>query len=240
VLRGQLQEEEKTSKREELRASFNRGEIDATVISSVTDAAADTAAKSITTTTTTTHPRIFLVRGNHERVNYELLFEPSTKADKDKSDESVAKYYTAHATLKEDAELANKFRALYDVARPFYACLSNDTSSRSFYVTHSPCEPNHLGKIDTKSLRRQNYTYLNREQPVEGQLLRLIGSDLHTAPFHLAGRRGIFAIRKSPPFTPSQMPLRRGGGRFARTRLILSPHSSTYEDMKGRELRDAL
>ena len=131
-------------------------------------------------------PLVFIVRGNHERTNYELLFEVS-KARKAYTEESVAKYYTAHATLKGDAILADKFRQLHDVARPFYACLSNDTASRSFYVTHSPCSTKFLGKVDKESLKKQNYSFLDREKPIEGQLLRLIGSDLMSAPFHLAG-----------------------------------------------------
>jgi hypothetical protein len=170
--------EEETKKREELRAAFNRGELEATI----------SARESNPTPPAPTYPRFFLVRGNHERVNYELLFEPA-KARKAYKDEAVAKYYTAHATLKTDTMLAGKFRELYDAARPFYAFLSNDTSSRSFYVTHSPCKPNHIGKIDSVSLKKQNYSFLDREKPVEGQLLRLIGSDLGSAPFHLAGKR---------------------------------------------------
>ncbi|MEK5161707.1 metallophosphoesterase [Paenibacillus sp. FSL R5-0527] len=123
----------------------------------------------------------YFVLGNHENFVDKYLKGEISGVDQ----ELLQTYFDSVQTLRQDAELLERFRELVSMAQPFYRYVGNKGSS--FYVTHAPCRNKYIGKLDTNSARHQRNFRIDREAPLEGQLAFLQEEAVNNHPYHIFG-----------------------------------------------------
>lgn len=123
-----------------------------------------------------------IVNGNHERKNYSLLTGISSPVEE--GEEVMRKYYGSYKLLVENVVLKNKFFDIYKVSLPFFQI---NRSYGSYYITHAPCEQKFIGKIDNKSIKKQNYYYVDKNQSMYDNLKRFMTIDSFNHPIHIFG-----------------------------------------------------
>ncbi|WP_088825757.1 metallophosphoesterase [Listeria goaensis] len=119
----------------------------------------------------------YFVLGNHESFVYKYIRGEIKGANQT----IVDTYFDSIPVLKADAELLAKFNALVENAKPFYELKGR------FIATHAPCKNKYLGKMDEKSLRKMRNFHLNRDMPIQDQLLFLKKEASEKLPFHFFG-----------------------------------------------------
>lgn len=121
------------------------------------------------------------VLGNHENFVYKYLQGEISGVDQ----ELLRTYFDSAEILAKDAELLRKFNHLAAKAKPFYRYVG--TEGPSYYVTHAPCKNKYIGKLDTQSARHQRNFRIDREAPLEEQLVFLQEEAVRNYPFHVFG-----------------------------------------------------
>jgi len=101
-----------------------------------------------------------IVIGNHENWNYLFL---KNKLGTYKTNESLIKsFFTSADLLLNNENLKQKFFTLFDNSVPFF-------ETKTFIVTHSPCEIKYLGQTDKVSIKNQitcRYPKQRRFEPI--------------------------------------------------------------------------
>lgn len=119
---------------------------------------------------------IHYIRGNHEDSIYNLLrkkFPPSL----------LGSSLSSYQILRDCKELKQQFLEIVSCSKPFVYYHSIDDKTRSFYVTHAPCQSIYLGKIDRISLKKQRYNNVKQSGVVKS-LINPISSEF---PYHIFG-----------------------------------------------------
>ena len=133
-----------------------------------------------------------LVCGNHEMAIFKLLL--NVKKENDYGAEFIDKYYNSYRAIIESdptLNIAEKFLEIVEHSRPFYVYKANvnDNTSRTFYVTHSPCHNKFIGKLDHKSIKNQIYYHLDRTKPLTESMSYILNNKQrsHNLPYHVFG-----------------------------------------------------
>ena len=134
------------------------------------------------------NPVLHFVLGNHESSIKKLLIG-EVKLSSYKAG-FAEKFYSSYFVLRDDPVLATKFLELYKLCRPYFHYTSADNVSRSFYVTHAPCWSRYIGKLDTKSQKRQSYIF-KTDKAVREFMNQYLNTDAYTFPLHLVGHLAI-------------------------------------------------
>ncbi|MBL1223579.1 metallophosphoesterase [Enterococcus sp. BWR-S5] len=122
-----------------------------------------------------------LTVGNHEHFVYHYLKGEIKGVDL----QTLNNYFDSIPVLQKDTELREKFFTLVEQAKPFYRRIGGD--QQSFIVTHAPCKQKYLGKLNTAAKRRQRNFRLDREKPIEPQLMFLETESYFNLPLHIFG-----------------------------------------------------
>lgn len=87
-----------------------------------------------------------------------------------------------------DETVKGQFMAVYEQMKPFRRYVSVDVA-RSFVVTHAPCDPQHAGKLDERSVMRQVKGQLGKAsgEAIREHLQRLLNTDGFNKPLHVSG-----------------------------------------------------
>jgi predicted kinase len=125
----------------------------------------------------------YLVKGNHENFVYKYLKGDKGALGVDK--EILNNQFTSVKTLINNEELKNKFYGLVEKSKVFYAY--KGTGSKSFYVTHAPCENKYIGKLDNFSIKKQLRFSISREENLESQLKFIKDEGVFNFPYHVFG-----------------------------------------------------
>ena len=127
-----------------------------------------------------------MVMGNHEGAVYNLL-TGKTKESEYKPN-FINTYYNSYPLLKSNENLCTKFYEIIDKSLPFFHNISNHGT---FYVTHSPCELKYIGKLDPKSIKKQMYTFLDRDRTIIENMNHYMDKNGFNLPYHIIGHLAI-------------------------------------------------
>lgn len=133
-----------------------------------------------------------LVTGNHENFVDKYMKGLIKGADS----ELLRTYFDSTQVLLDNAVLLEKFAQLVSLSKPFYRF--NGAGGSSFYVTHAPCLNKYVGKLDENSLRHQRNFRIDRDAPLEDQLIFLKEEAVGNHPYHVFGHvaaKNSFRIR---------------------------------------------
>lgn len=128
---------------------------------------------------------IHIVCGNHEHAVMQLLTGKTT--EESYGEDFVKKCYSSYYVLRTNEDLRNKFLEIVSLTKPFYHFISSDIKSRSFYVNHSPCYENFIGKVDKMSIKNQRYLFADRTKPAGENVMKTISPSSYNYPFHIFG-----------------------------------------------------
>ncbi|MEH7238016.1 metallophosphoesterase [Bacillus sp. JJ1562] len=123
----------------------------------------------------------YFVKGNHENFISKYLNDEIQNVDPHLLDN----FFTSVPALKADPELQSKFQVIVDLSRDFYRFIGK--RSNSFYLTHSPCHNQYIGKMDTTSRRNQRRFATDFEADIEEQLRFLENESGSNFPYHVFG-----------------------------------------------------
>ena len=130
-----------------------------------------------------------MVTGNHEGAVYNLL-TGKTKESEYKNT-FIETFYNSYSLLKSNENLRQKFYDIFDNSIPFF---HNKSENGSFYVTHSPCDLKYIGKLNPKSIKKQMYTFLDREKTIIDNMNNFIKNNAYNFPYHIVGHIAIDKI----------------------------------------------
>ncbi|UFJ41724.1 metallophosphoesterase [Brevibacillus humidisoli] len=126
---------------------------------------------------------IKLVKGNHENFVYKVLKgELSTPHH---ADGLIQTYFASIRVLEKNEELKQLFFQLVENSVEFYRYVGVRNSS--FYVTHAPCSNKYLGKLDSKSRKKQRNFSIDRDKDLQEQLNFLQTEAVANHPYHVFG-----------------------------------------------------
>lgn len=94
------------------------------------------------------NPQIELITGNHEHYVYQRF--KNLKKEYKYMESDV--WFTSIPFFLNNPEYINKLNELYERSLPYHVIKNGDLT---YYLTHSPCPEEYLGKDDPKSLKRQ-------------------------------------------------------------------------------------
>jgi hypothetical protein len=120
---------------------------------------------------------LIIINGNHEVQTHKMLVSENPLTEN-------REYYTTYFGLKNNEDLKNKFLDIYNMSIPFF-CV--DRTYGTYYITHSPCDYKYIGKVDLKSIKKQNYTLLSKDRKAGENILSLMNKDSHCYPIHIFG-----------------------------------------------------
>ncbi|WP_166240912.1 metallophosphoesterase [Paenibacillus turpanensis] len=123
----------------------------------------------------------YFVLGNHENFVSKYIKGEISSVDQ----ELLETYFDSTQILLNDPELLQKFEHLVSISKPFYRYVGARGSS--FYVTHAPCRNKYIGKLDTNSVRHQRNFRIDRDAPLEEQLVFLQEESVKNHPYHIFG-----------------------------------------------------
>jgi predicted kinase len=123
---------------------------------------------------------IFL-KGNHENFVYNKIMGKIKGTEQ----EIIDNFFDSISVFEKDSELFEKFGELFSESKPFVKRIGFKGSS--FIVTHAPVKTKYLGKLDSKSQRKQRVFRLEREKPTEEQLKFLEEEAVRNNPYHIFG-----------------------------------------------------
>ena len=131
-----------------------------------------------------------LLKGNHENFVYNKIMGNIKGVEK----EIMDNFFDSIPVFQEDKELFQKFEKLFLESKPFVKRIGFKGSS--FIVTHAPAKVKYLGKLDSKSQKKQRAFRLEREKSTEEQLQFLAEEAVYNNPYHIFGH-----IAAKNPFT---------------------------------------
>jgi predicted kinase len=129
------------------------------------------------------HPRVKIIRGNHEaRIYRRLLRNDECSAD--------PKFRDHYPAIAENAVFRKQFLTIYDQSVPFvnFCPAPGAGNLNAFVVTHAPCSIQHLRRLSEKSINAQMY-YEYRNDPEYSNLANLLQqyASQGPVPYHVFG-----------------------------------------------------
>ena len=122
-----------------------------------------------------------LLKGNHENFVYNKIKGNIKGAEQ----EIIDNFFDSVHVFENDEKLFEKFEELFLGSKPFVKRIGFKGSS--FIVTHAPAKVKYLGKLDSKSQRKQRVFRLERDKSTEEQLKFLEEEAVFNNPFHIFG-----------------------------------------------------
>ena len=124
---------------------------------------------------------LIIINGNHEVQNYKMLVNKELN-NQDRE------YYNTYFGIKDNSDIEFKFLEIYTNSIPFYYI---SKSYGMYYMTHCFCESRYIGKLDNRSVKRQNYTAIDKERTTSENILSFVDSSSFNWPKHFFGHAAI-------------------------------------------------
>lgn len=129
-------------------------------------------------------PKLYCCIGNHELMLYNLL--TGKKSPDDLPVNFLTNYFQSYVRIVDNKDICDKFLQIYVLMQNFFLYESVD-HSRSFYVTHTPCNSVYLGKFDSESVQNQRYISCPKDMAVSSFILSYQQPDTASHPLHISG-----------------------------------------------------
>lgn len=124
--------------------------------------------------------KLYIIRGNHEAFIHDYL----NKKNKIKNENFINKHFSSVRIFEQDEDLKKMFEYIWNNGKEFFI---KGGSNRHFIVSHVPCRKKYLGKMDKKSLQKQQYIYIDHNKRIAPQIEFIKEETEYNHPIHIFG-----------------------------------------------------